>query len=246
MMKTRYRGGDTLEEKYKKDPMKIWKDVCNMDRRKCQPPAPVDIFELNRTVTFFKPSIAKHIYDKFDATSVLDPCAGWGGRMLGAITLGIEYQGFETNKNLESCYESMLEAVNEIWCEDEDTYKIDFKSCMDAKFSEYEYDCVLTSPPYYNLETYPHQSELPEEAVWYKTFLMAMISRSFKYMKPGGHCCINMSPKMYDKMMKFNFPKCDFKIDFLQQKNEAVNKKDKKDYIYVWHKPKEFVSANEE
>jgi hypothetical protein len=37
----------------------------------------------NGAVVMFKASTAKYIYKKYNATKVLDPTAGWGGRMLG-------------------------------------------------------------------------------------------------------------------------------------------------------------------
>jgi hypothetical protein len=236
MLKTKYKGGPTLEEKYKADPQKFWEQVCKMDRRKACPPEAQDIFELNRAITFFKPSIAKHIYERFNATSVLDPCAGWGGRMLGAMALGIKYQGYDTNKDLAECYDAMDSVTIG---DGGSTWGVCIKSCLDADFSkDEEYDCVLTSPPYYDLEIYPHQAELGTEDEWYRHFLMPMIARSYKFMKKPGACCINISPKMYEKMLSYKFPICHEKIDFLQQKNVSQwgSGTDKQDFIYVWKK----------
>ena len=36
------------------------------------------------TATTFMPGYAKAVYEHFGAQAVLDPCAGWGDRMLGA------------------------------------------------------------------------------------------------------------------------------------------------------------------
>ena len=240
MIKTRYKGGQTLEEKWKADPQKFWESVCRMDRRKAMSPDASDVFELNRAITFFKPSNAKHIYQKYKATSVLDPCAGWGGRMLGAMAVGIPYHGFDTNTNLEQPYTRMRQAYYD-WegLTDATSGKnLTIGSCLDADFSKIEYNCVLTSPPYYDLEIYPHQAELGTEETWYKTFLMPMIARSYKYMATGGHCCINISPKMYEKLIGYGFPECCEKVDFLQQKNTSQwgEGQGKQDFIYVWKK----------
>ena len=61
LIKTRYKGGATLEEEWAKDSDKMWANVCKIDRRKAFPPSPVDVFEKNRAITFFKPTIAKYI-----------------------------------------------------------------------------------------------------------------------------------------------------------------------------------------
>jgi hypothetical protein len=255
MIKTKYKGKATLEEQYKADPQKMWEQVCKMDRRKARAPDATDVFELNRAITFFKPSIAKHIYQRYNATSVFDPCAGWGGRALGAMVLGIPYQGCDTNKDLDEVYEELWYVRGED--EEPPDMGIEVMDCLDFLTPEYiakspwwpdgcspskpmpfKYDCVLTSPPYYDLEIYPHQEDLPSEEEWYKKWLMPVISRCYKFMEKGGHCCINMSPKMYERIVEYGFPPCHEKVNFLQQKNTAQwgEGVGKQDLIYVWRK----------
>ena len=60
-----------------------------------------ECFRINLgSVVMFKSTTAKYLYQKYNAESVLDPTAGWGGRMLGAWALGIDYTGIDTNINL--------------------------------------------------------------------------------------------------------------------------------------------------
>ena len=239
MLKTRYKGGKTLEEKYKEDPMKMWKQVCKIDRRKASPPNATDIFELNRAITFFKPSIAKYIYKKYKATKVFDPCAGWGSRMLGAMSLGIDYVGCDTNTALKPIYKSVakyfLGQSNNVEVHNTDCIKM---LGMLLTLKSKTYDCVLTSPPYANLEVYPDMTPWKSEEVFYKKFLMPMIARCYKLVKKGGVVCINISPKMYEDIMKLGFPPCHEAVDFLQQKNTKQwgEGKGKQDFIYVWRK----------
>ncbi len=242
MLKTKYKNQPTLQEKYEANPMKMWEQVCKMDRRKAQMPDACDVFELNRAITFFKPSIAKHIYKRFNATCVLDPCMGWGGRLLGAMSLGIDYIGFDTNTDLGPSYEAMIRAHAHWKKETKQPRSEKFailgigKSCLEVDMDSVPaYDLVLTSPPYYDLEIYPHQAELPSEDEWYKTFLLPMMANAYCGMEVGGHMCINISPKMYEKVLAIGFPPCQITIDFLQQKNQNTGK-GKQDFIYVWHK----------
>lgn len=72
-----------------------------------------EAFRFNQAVVFFKPSVAKMIYKKFEATHVLDPTAGWGGRMLGAHALGIHYTGIDTNTSLQPAYQGMMELMGD-------------------------------------------------------------------------------------------------------------------------------------
>ena len=47
--------------------------------------------------TMFRPHLTKMIVDRYKAKAVLDPCCGWGGRMLGTVAAGGFYIGFEPN-----------------------------------------------------------------------------------------------------------------------------------------------------
>ncbi len=55
-----------------------------------------------KMATTFMPGYAKAMFDYFEPTTVLDPCAGWGDRMLGALLSKTvrEYVGFEPNRAL--------------------------------------------------------------------------------------------------------------------------------------------------
>lgn len=242
LIKTRYKGGATLEEEWAKDSDKMWANVCKIDRRKAFPPSPVDVFEKNRAITFFKPTIAKHIYTLFGATRVLDPCAGWGGRMLGAMALGIQYTGFDTNLNLHPIYKEM----NELMYQSKQIPNMSgFKvpKMLDCSVLKYPNwlasfcgeapDLILTSPPYFNLEIYPHMSPWKDEKEFYGGFLVPMMYLCYGVLAKGGHMCINISPPMYKKLTEeYDFRLADEKIDFLQQMGQKSGKK--VDYIYVW------------
>jgi 16S rRNA G966 N2-methylase RsmD len=229
LMKTRYKGGKTQQEVFEKDPKKVWERVCKMDRRKGFPPSPTDILELNRTITFFKPTIAKHLCVKFNATSVLDPCAGWGGRMLGSVSTGAKYTGYDTNKELEEPYNNMIKDLKL------KNAKMIYNSCLeDVNFGGLKYDLVLTSPPYENLEIYEGMKPFENDDVFYDDFLIPMIDKCRKWINPQGKVCINISPKMYEKLtIKYMYPEAPDKINFLQQMGQKSGKKE--DFIYIWN-----------
>jgi hypothetical protein len=181
----------------------------------------------NGAVVFFKPSTAKFLYKKFGATKVLDPTAGWGGRMLGAYALGIDYIGIDTNINMKPAYDSMTAELNK------PNLQMIWDSCLNVDFSKLDYDFVLTSPPYINLEVYENMTPFESNKSFYEQFLIPMITKSLKYIKPEGRVCINISPKMYADLIKFGFSPCDEEYDLLQQKRLGKNKEDK---IYIWKK----------
>jgi hypothetical protein len=198
---------------------------------------PMRLFELwrrmNGAIVFFKPTTAMYLYKKYDAKYVLDPCAGWGGRMLGAWALDINYIGFDTNLSLQEPYNQMMTLLhhrdNDL---PNDTLRMRWESSLDADFAGIYYDFVLTSPPYINLELYPGMTPFESKAKFYKEFLIPLIDKCRKYIKPGGKVCFNISPAMYrDLTDVFKYEKASEAINLLQQK---VQGKDKGDKIYVW------------
>jgi hypothetical protein len=192
--------------------------------------APMRLFELwrrmNGAIVFFKPTTAMYVYKKYRATSVLDPTAGWGGRMLGAWASGIAYTGFDTNSQLIGPYSQMMTKLAT------DNLKMNFDSCLNADFSQIDYDCVLTSPPYLNIELYPGMTPFASDIAYYRGFLIPLINKCRLHIKRGGKVCINISPNMYKILIKeFNYEVAKESLALLQQK---VHGKDKGDRIYVW------------
>lgn len=108
--------------------------------------------------TMFRPHLAKTIVSSFDGPSntVLDPCSGWGGRMLGTLASGKKYIGFEPNEETYDGLQKLAKFIGE-------TPKIHKTGSENIyKHVPEHVDIVLTSPPYFNLEVYsdsPNQSE---------------------------------------------------------------------------------------
>ena len=195
----------------------------------------------------FKSTTAKYLYKKYKAKSVLDPTAGWGGRMLGAWSLGINYTGIDTNIEMKPAYDSMIQFLdaetgfdNNLF-EVEKTFKLQmlWQSCLDVDFSKLDYDFVLTSPPYINLELYEHMEPWETDKAFYELFFIPLWQKCIDNIKPGGHVAFNISPKMYEDALKHGLKPCDEDEDLLQQmgqRSEALKKgKKKQDKIYVWH-----------
>ena len=248
MMKTRYKGGKTAQEIYEANPIKVWERVCKIDRRKNQEPNGTDVFELNRAITFFKPSIAKHLCERFQAKAVLDPCAGWGGRMLGCVSAGCDYLGYDTNPDLVPCYKRMIDDLRGHWkwvssCKGQMNWYscLEYPSFTDNYGCPYEYDLVITSPPYENLEVYEGMNVFENDEDYYVNFLIPMIDKCRRWIATDGNVCINISPKIYEKLTQtYHYEKAVDKIDFLQQMGQKSGKKE--DFIYVWKEIRPSVS----
>jgi hypothetical protein len=207
-----------------------------------------ECFRINLgSVVMFKATTAKYLYKKYRAKSVLDPTAGWGGRMLGAWSLGINYTGCDTNVEMTQAYNDMIEFLdaetgfnNELF-EVKNNSKLNmiWDSCLNVDFSKLDYDFVLTSPPYVNLELYEHMTPWETDQAFYELFFIPLWQKCVDNIKKGGHVCFNISPKMYADALKFGLTPCDEEEDLLQQmgqKSDDLKKgKKKQDKIYIWH-----------
>ena len=189
----------------------------------------------------FKSTTAKYLYKKYSVKSVLDPTAGWGGRMLGAWALGINYTGIDTNTNMKSAYDRMIKYLgnysefNNPLIQEEQSGKLEmiWQSALDVDFSKLDYDFVLTSPPYVNLEIYEHMAVWDSDEAFYKGFFIPIWQKCVDNIQTGGHVCFNISPKMYDDAVANGLPVCDDEEDLKQQLGQQTGKK-KQDKIYIW------------
>tara|TARA_R110002051_G_scaffold259494_2_gene319328 strand:- start:478 stop:1419 length:942 start_codon:yes stop_codon:yes gene_type:complete len=224
----------TLKEWFDDDELKekLWQLTVKINRRDKAPyPSPTDVYECHRkcngSIVFFKSSTAKYIYKMFHATNVLDPTAGWGGRLLGASSLDIKYTGYDTNINMKEAYDNMK---NDGFSNEKQ--KMVFEDCLRADFTQEKYDLVLTSPPYSNMEIYEHMTPWEKDEDYYKDFLIPLLNKLHE--ETNCPICINVSPKIYRTLIKkFNYKECDTQIDLRQQMGEQFKKKSQ-DYIYIW------------
>ena len=99
------------------------------------------------SVHVFKPSIALSIYKEFTPKCVLDVCAGWCSRSLAAHIFGCRYIGVDINQELAISYER----INQLFGVKNHLIIMD---SLKLNYSEFNYDMVFTSPPYYNIERY--------------------------------------------------------------------------------------------
>jgi hypothetical protein len=209
---------------------KLFENVCDKSKHTCSKRQlamhMTQAFSRRSPVCFFKPSIAKHFYKKFNATKVLDPTAGWGGRMLGAYACGIEYIGIDTNIDLKPAYASMIEELKY-------PAKMIWDSCLNVDFSELDYDFVLTSPPYFNKEIYENMKPFENKKTFYIDFLIPMIEKCIKYNK-GQWVCININPEYYNELICY-FRPAD-RIEEYQQSTAKKEGKPKMEFIYCWSK----------
>lgn len=196
------------------------------------------IFKLHcGSIGLFKPLTAMEIYSRFEPTSVLDFTMGWGGRLVGACALNIpNYIGIDSNQQLKEPYREMTQMLKRL--KTKTKIKLMFKDALAVDYSKLDYDFVLTSPPYYNLEIYENMDARTEEE-WVTEFYAPLFSETFRYLKRGGYYALNIPKKVYEGVCLDLFGRANIKIP-LKKKSHPKNTLTERDYtefIYVWAKP---------
>lgn len=146
-------------------------------------------------ISFFKPLLAATIYKHYIGDKqypiVLDPCCGFGGRLLGFKSIypnGI-YIGCEPN--VETYNELLTLKNNSGW--DDCTVKL-YNCKFEDFIDEYHnYDLIFTSIPYYDLEIYSNHISYDSFEHWKDTFIKSIL----KYKT---NCYINMSEELSNQL----------------------------------------------
>ena len=153
-------------------------------------------------VNEFQPYLARDIYRTYckDGYTILDPCAGWGGRTIGlASCMFKDIKYFATDPSKKT-YNGLLELKEFLNLGENFKYKnIPFE---DLKIKENSIDFCFTSPPYYDTEHYSEDNEQSYKryesyAEWKQSFLYVMLDKIYKSLKVGGVCLLNVGNVIY-------------------------------------------------
>lgn len=176
-------------------------------------------------VNAFKITNALKIYKTYNPTHILDPFCGFGGRLVAAKMLNIEYTGIDINKDLQPCYDKL---VYDFSCNMMFNTKLYFQDCLTIDYSKINYDMVFTSPPYENIEVYPNNPimTIKEWLVFYNKIFKLLWDNLKK-----GYYIININAKIYNKILVPLLGECLYKHMLTKAKRNNYI-----EYIYVWYK----------
>lgn len=150
------------------------------------------------TINQFRPSEAKRLYCRFQPRhGILDFSAGWGGRCLAAMASGIPYIGIDANVNMRPAYEQMIKTVDPTA-----NVTMLFQPSETVDFSQFKYDLVFTSPPYFMLEEYEKMPQYGSEEGFLEKFFRPVVAAAWKNLKSPGYMALNMPKAMYDAVKK--------------------------------------------
>jgi len=183
------------------------------------------------SINQFKPLIAMGIYCRYKPTSVLDFTMGWGGRLVGACALDVpKYTGVDLNPDLEKPYADMVKELSPLTST---KIKLYFQDALTVDYNKLDYDLVLTSPPYYNIELYKGTKQRGKDE-WDREFYEPIFIKTWNGMKMGGHYCLNVPAEVYDRVCIKLMGKADEFLPLYKAKRKAGDTY--KEFIYVWKK----------
>ena len=154
-------------------------------------------------VNEFPPYVARQIYYKYTKSksrTILDPCAGWGGRMIGAASL--------PNSRYVAC-EPCVETYNGLiklgaWLKSlQPSFDFEVHNIPYEEFVTDEvFDVALTSPPYFNTEHYSDDStdsatRYPQYDLWVNSFYTPLITDTMKRLSDNGVFILNIGDRKY-------------------------------------------------
>lgn len=188
--------------------------------------------------TMYRPQTAKMVVSNLGGIKVFDPCAGWGGRMLGTIAAGAEhYYAFEPNTET---YNGLLQLTEFLGIQNKVSIYKD--SALNMKqYGLRDIDVVLTSPPYFDLEVYSHEDTqsitgCDSYQMWLDKFLTPLVLGAQETLKDTGWSCWNVHNVGKMKMIEdvatlhttFNTRKIYSVISSRRQANQTVPTKNQK------------------
>jgi tRNA1(Val) A37 N6-methylase TrmN6 len=220
------------KKKFIKNMLQYYEEVKNKNKTKNEFIVYKEVYNICiSAINIFRPLMAMEIYAKYQPTTVLDFCAGWGGRLIGACALNIkEYIGIEINKDLSESYDKMITFFSDKERKVDTKIQMYFEDATKFDFSKIEYDMVLTSPPYYALEKYPHNTNYETKKEMNDNFYSVLIKNSYKYLKPGGHFCLNINKEIYDNVCIGLLGEATTIMPFKKSKRQN----EYSEFIYVW------------
>lgn len=143
--------------------------------------------------TSHRPIVTAALCKLFRAKKMIDFCAGWGDRMIGALGSDAEYLGVDPNSQTIKIFNEFITRLS--------LPNVNVLECC-AEFSsqfltESYYDLMFTSPPYFDEEAYSDEDTQSIKMYdsyekWVHGFLHGMLKNAIYAVRNGGKIAVNI------------------------------------------------------
>lgn len=144
----------------------------------------------------FRPSwvrgIVLQLFPRPAGLKFLDISAGWGDRLIAAMSLGMDYTGFDPNTALIPGHQSLIAAFGQ-----PERHTVQPLPFEEAELPADTFDLCLTSPPFFDLEVYSEEAtqsvqRYPELGPWLEGFLFPALRKAWAALKLGGYLALHL------------------------------------------------------
>lgn len=153
-----------------------------------------------KLATTFMPCYAMSVYKYFGCPEiVLDPCSGWGDRLLGAQASGVKtYIGYDPNSALRAGYGDIMKVAG-VELDELTDIKMTFSNSYEMHAVPFEcntledgsVDFIFTSPPFFTYEIYSETN--PQYDDWIEDFYKPFFIHCGRIIKPDGYVCVYLA-----------------------------------------------------
>lgn len=150
-------------------------------------------------VSNFRPAASKALIQRYSkgGDTVLDFSAGFGGRLLGCLSLERRYIAIDPAQNQILGLERMVEALRPLTSTCVEVIQGCAEDVM-PRLTAASVNLVFSSPPYFNVERYSadgNQSyrRYPTYTAWIEQFLTPVFTNSERVLAPGGYLVVNIA-----------------------------------------------------
>jgi hypothetical protein len=154
------------------------------------------IYSGTQSVSNFRPTAAKLIYEKFGGETIWDMSCGWGGRLLGFLSAKNTKHYIGTEPSTKT-YDGLLKMKKDFSYlgKQVDIYKLGSEEYKPKKES---LDLCFTSPPYFDTEKYSDEDtqsfkKFPTEDGWVNGFLKKTMENCYYGLKKDSYMLINIA-----------------------------------------------------
>ena len=181
----------------------------------------IKIYSGTQSVSNFRPTAAKLIYEKFGGDGVIrDMSCGWGGRLLGFLSASNTKHYIGTEPSTKT-YEGLLQMSKEFSYINKkiDIYKQGSEDFVPKKES---IDLCFTSPPYFDTEKYSDEEtqsyiKFPSNDEWVNGFLKKTIEHCYYGLKNNGYMLMNIANTPKYKFIEEETVRISKELGFIQE-----------------------------
>ena len=148
----------------------------------------------------FPVEIVREMIKKYyNGGKMLDPCHGWGGRLVGAMLEDVdEYVGVDPSPVANKGVSRIAECFG-AYSKTKSSFIM--KPYEDVSFEESSFDFALTCPPYFDVEKYDGENtstgRYNNYKLWKEGFYIPLFEKTYRCLKENSYFCIQVGGQKY-------------------------------------------------